>query len=268
MAQVLGRVVILQLSTQGIKVGEEGPRESHDRRLLVTARQRIRDGVELPRAVLSGEVIAEQLGHPRMLRDHCQALVEEELEAPVVGSDGERPTPEVRAPMTDSLDQPNELALISWQLGMVRSNWPAEEGNGAITLVQHSAKPSARRIAVHNEPLGEVWKLKERRSDQRSLEGEESRFGLRCPGEGLPLEESSEWRCDTTVPGDKLPVITGEAEESAQRPDRAGLWPRLHRSDLVRIHGDPLSCDNLTEVGHNLFAEGTFGALKALVWFW
>ena len=80
------------------------------------AGQRVHDGVELHCTVFDREVIPEQLGDPCMLRNRRQALVEEELEAPVVGSDGERPTPEVRPPMTDSLDQPNQLTFIRWSL--------------------------------------------------------------------------------------------------------------------------------------------------------
>jgi hypothetical protein len=94
-----------------------------------------------------------------MLKDGRQSLIEEELEAPVVGLNGECVTPDVRPPVTDSLDQPNKLALIGWQLGVVRSDWPAKEHNGAITLMQHSAKTSAGRITVHDEALGEIWQL-------------------------------------------------------------------------------------------------------------
>jgi hypothetical protein len=219
LAKVLGCCIVLQLSMQGVIVGEEGPGQSQDRRRLITAGQCVGDGVELPGAVLNREVVPEQLGHPRVLRDSCQALVEKELETPVVGSDGERPTPEIRPPMTNSLDQPNELALISWQLGVVRSDRPAEECYGTVSLVQHSAKPSAGRIAVHHEPFAEVRKLKERCGDQRRLEGDESLLGVCCPGEGLPLEKSSQRRCYTAVPSDELPIISGEAEEPAQRSD-------------------------------------------------
>jgi hypothetical protein len=114
LAKVLDCRIILQLSMQGVIVGKEGPGQSQDRCHLITAGQRVGDGVELLGAVLNHEVVPEQLGHPRVLRDSCQALVEEELKTPVVGSDAKRPTAEIRPPMTNSLDQPNELALISW----------------------------------------------------------------------------------------------------------------------------------------------------------
>ena len=79
-----------------------------------------------------------------MLGNSRETLVEEELEALVVGADSKRMSPKIRPPMTDSLDQPNELALISWQLGVVRSNRPAEKCNSAVALVQHPAPDASQ----------------------------------------------------------------------------------------------------------------------------
>ena len=79
---------------------------------LVTLGQRVCHHVQAPRPKLDGEVVAEQLGDPRVLRNGRQALAEEELETPMVGSDGERTTPEVRPLITASLDQPNQLTFI------------------------------------------------------------------------------------------------------------------------------------------------------------
>ena len=57
LSKVLGCCIILQLSTQCIVVGEEWPGKSQNRCFLVTARQRVRNSVELAGAVLNREVI-------------------------------------------------------------------------------------------------------------------------------------------------------------------------------------------------------------------
>ena len=70
------------------------------------------NGIKAPRAILDGEVEPEQLAKPLVLRHGGQPLVQEELQAVVVGAD-EEPTPlQVRAPVPDGLHQPDELALV------------------------------------------------------------------------------------------------------------------------------------------------------------
>jgi len=55
--------------------------------LAVAAREGVGRGVEAPRTILHGEVEAEQLAEPLVLRDRGQPLVEEVLQAVVVGAD-------------------------------------------------------------------------------------------------------------------------------------------------------------------------------------
>lgn len=62
-----------------------------------------------------------------MLRDCGKALIQEELQAVVVGADKERPSPEVYAPMTDGLDEADQLPLVGGEPGMAWRECPAEE---------------------------------------------------------------------------------------------------------------------------------------------
>jgi len=91
-----------------------------------------------------------------VLRDCDEALVEEELEACVVRLDDERTSPQIGPLVSDGEDQPDELALISRQCLMARSDGATEERDGAVVLMEHRAEPRARSIAFHDERLGEV----------------------------------------------------------------------------------------------------------------
>lgn len=59
----------------------------------------------------------KELAQPSVLRDRREASVEEELQGKVVGADGERPCPDVGPPMSHGLDEADELALVSRELG-------------------------------------------------------------------------------------------------------------------------------------------------------
>jgi hypothetical protein len=90
----------------GVEV-EGGPREGPERcSLLVAARQRVGRRVEPLGAVLDGEVKPKQLAEPLVLRHGGQPLVQEELQAVVVGADEEPAPPQVRALVPDGLHQP------------------------------------------------------------------------------------------------------------------------------------------------------------------
>lgn len=150
-------IIVLELGTQGVVVGEERPGQGQDRRyILVALRQRIGDGVELPCLVLDCEVVSKQLGDLGLLGYHREALVEDELEALVVGAGGERTTPNIRPQMTNGLDQADELALISRELGVVGGNGVVEVRHDTIALVWHNTKPCTRSVTVNNEALVEV----------------------------------------------------------------------------------------------------------------
>ena len=94
-----------------------------------------------------------------MLRNSREALVEEMLQAAVVGSDGERPRPEVRPLVTDGLDEADELPLVSGQLGLLWRHGAAEEGNGPWALVEDRSEPGSGGVAVDNELTAEVREL-------------------------------------------------------------------------------------------------------------
>jgi hypothetical protein len=53
---------------------------------LVTPGQCVCNDVQAPRPKLDGEIVAEQLGDPLVLRQGGEALVEEELERIVIGA--------------------------------------------------------------------------------------------------------------------------------------------------------------------------------------
>lgn len=105
-------------------------------------RQHVCHRVQLPRAILDGDVVAEQLGHPHVLWNCCQALVEDELETPMVYANGEHVTLEIGPPMVNHLDQPDELALIGMELGGVGYDSAVEVSHITIALVEHRTKPS------------------------------------------------------------------------------------------------------------------------------
>jgi len=73
--------------------------------LAVAAGEGVRRGVEAARAILHGEVEPEQLAEPLVLWVRGQPLVEEVLQAVVVGADQEAAPPEVGPPMPHSMYQ-------------------------------------------------------------------------------------------------------------------------------------------------------------------
>jgi hypothetical protein len=69
------------------------------------------DDVHGARPVLHREIEAQELADPVVLRDRGEALIEEVLQAVVVGFDDEAP-PEIRAPMPYHLDEADELTPV------------------------------------------------------------------------------------------------------------------------------------------------------------
>ena len=93
--------------------------------------------------LLDGEIEAEQLTDPLVLRDHQQALVQKELQAVVVNTDQKMAPPQVRTLVAHSLHQADELPFIRRKLEMARSEWSAEKCEGTDALVRDSAEPCA-----------------------------------------------------------------------------------------------------------------------------
>jgi hypothetical protein len=53
--------------------------------------------------------------------------------------------------MLHSLNEANELALVSCQFVVAGDERPTEEGQGALSLVKDSAEACTRRVAVDDE---------------------------------------------------------------------------------------------------------------------
>jgi hypothetical protein len=119
-----------------------------------------------------------------MLRNGA-ALIQQKLQRVVVCPHHKGAGPEVWPPMAHRFDQPNELPLIGGQLGVLRCDGAAVEGNGATVLMENGTKIGAKRVAVVDEGGIEVRQLECRASDQGLLEGVEGLVGSRVPSEGL-----------------------------------------------------------------------------------
>jgi len=115
----------------------------------------------------------------------------------VVHSGGERPCLEVGAPVTDDLDEADELPLISGQLGVLRRHGAAEGGDGPLALMEDYPEIGSCGIAVDDELVAEVRKLQDRCGCQGVLECVEGGRGVVRPTE--PLLEGSQRGGDNAV---------------------------------------------------------------------
>jgi hypothetical protein len=59
--------------------------------------------------------------------------------------------------MADDLDEPDQLPLVCGELQVMGHDRPTEEGNRPGTLMQDHPNARARRVAIDNEGLGEIW---------------------------------------------------------------------------------------------------------------
>ena len=59
----------------------------------VAAGQSIGQSIQLPRTVFDREIITKELSHPRVLWNHCEALIEDVVETPMICTDCEGTTP-------------------------------------------------------------------------------------------------------------------------------------------------------------------------------
>jgi hypothetical protein len=80
--------------------------------IIVVMGEGVGDDVRGARPVLHREIEAEELADPVVLRDHGEALIEEVLQAVVVGLDDEALSLEIQAPVPYCLDEADELALV------------------------------------------------------------------------------------------------------------------------------------------------------------
>lgn len=140
--------------------------------------------------------------------------------------------------MLDRLDEADQLALVGGQLGVVGRHGAAEEGDRAGALVKNRTDTCAGCIAVDDEPGGEVRQGQGWPGGEGRLERQERLSSGRRPQKGLALEQGRQWSSDGAVVLDEAPVVAGEAEEAAQRLDRAWLGPVLDSFDLGGVHCD------------------------------
>jgi hypothetical protein len=103
--------------------------------------QRVGNGVRRARLVLDGEVEAQQLANPVVLRNGGQALVQQILQAVVIRLDCETAPLEVWPPVAHSLDQTNELTLVGCQGLMSRCHRTAEKAIGCPSWMRTTPNP-------------------------------------------------------------------------------------------------------------------------------
>jgi hypothetical protein len=80
----------------------------------------------------------------------------------MIGADEEATTPKVRPSMPHSLDEADELTLVSRQFVVVGSEWSNKEGQGALPLVKDSAEAYTQRVIVDDELPVKVRHLQDR----------------------------------------------------------------------------------------------------------
>ena len=107
----------------------------HNAIVRVVVGEHVRDRVERAGLVLDGEVEPMQLPDPMVPWNHGEALVEEELQAVVVGADAEAAALKIRPPVSYSLNETDQLTLVGRQLVVAGGKWPAKEGQGPSPLV-------------------------------------------------------------------------------------------------------------------------------------
>jgi hypothetical protein len=95
------------------------------------------------RPVFNLEVEAEQLVDPLVLRHGGEALIQQELEAIVVGPYNEMASLEVWAPMSYYLNHPDELSLVRDQLEVACCERSTKEREGSPALMKDRAEPHA-----------------------------------------------------------------------------------------------------------------------------
>lgn len=80
----------------------------------------------------------------------------------MVGADREWLHPQIWPPVTNRLDEPDELAFVGRELGVLGCYSSAEEGDRSASLVQDRAKIGPGGVAIHQEADGEVGQLEGR----------------------------------------------------------------------------------------------------------
>lgn len=91
-----------------------------------------------------------------VLRNGRQPLVQEKLEAEVVRPDKEAAPPEVRPPVSDGVNQPDELPLVGGEGAVTWGDGAAEVGHRVLVMDEHHPETMCGGIMLNDEFLGEV----------------------------------------------------------------------------------------------------------------
>ena len=118
--------------------------------------------------------------------------------------------------MPHCLDQTDQLALICSNLQVANSEWPAEERQRALALMQNSPEAGAGRVAVDEELEVEVRKMQHRGGGKGLLQCRKRVLSLGCPQEGVLAQEAGQRRRNSAIVLDEAPVVSREAEEASK----------------------------------------------------
>ena len=150
--------------------------------------------------------------------------------------------------MPHRLNKADELALICSHLEVPGHERSTEEGEWPRALVKYRTEARPGGIIVHHELFAEVGEMQDRSTGQGGLQGHERRLSGRGPLERVSLEQLCEWTRDGAVVLNKTPVVSGQAQEPVQAPNRARLWPGLYGVHLGAVHRDALGRDHVAKV--------------------
>lgn len=123
--------------------------------------------------------------------------------------------------------------------------------------MQDGTKPCTRRVTLDDEGLREIWKLQCWGRRESVLERPERALRIIGPSERCLLEEAYEGCRDDAKPLDETPIVSGEAEETAQRSHRMRGRPIQYRLDFLFVHRQAFAGDGVAQVGHRREAEKT-----------
>jgi hypothetical protein len=105
-----------------------------------------------------------------VLGDGREPLVQQILEAIMIGLDEEAAPPQIQPPVPHSMDEPDELPLIGGECAMTGCNGSAEERDRVVVLNQHGPEPLRRGVTLDGELLGEVRHGEDRGRGDRGFE--------------------------------------------------------------------------------------------------
>jgi hypothetical protein len=174
-----------------------------------------------------------------MLWDRGQALIQKELEAEVICAYQKSATLDVRPPVANGEDQPNQFPFIRRQRLMPRREGATEECHGVLVLEENGPEAVRRGVALNHKGLSKVGQGQHWRRRDGRLEGGEGRARCLKPGEAILLQQSRQGGGGCTKILDELAVVARKPKETTDRTCLAGLWPVSDGLDLLRVHGHP-----------------------------